>query len=91
MVVVFIALLALSLISTLLYLKTSTGVKYRLDVLALISGSASLMFLVDFVYSYVEGEGRLELNLDITVLSTLLVLVAVMVWLLFVLVGSIKH
>lgn len=82
---VFVALLVLSLISTLLYLRTSIGVKYRLDALALVSGSASLMFLVDSLYSYVAGEGGFEAGLDTVILSIVLALVAVSVWLFLVL------
>jgi len=75
-------LLALSIASAFLRLRTSFGRKYRLDVLALISGGAAVMFLVDSIYSYLEDGVFVELSTEALYLALTLVLSSVVIWLL---------
>lgn len=73
-----LAMLALALISTTLWYKTRA---HSLDVLALISGGAAVMFLVDSLYAYIEEGTFVELSWDAAVLSALLVIAAIVLWL----------
>ncbi|MEM0281683.1 MAG: hypothetical protein QXF00_01115 [Desulfurococcaceae archaeon] len=76
----FIALLSLSVISTLLWYKTRSHNKYRFDILALISGSAATMFFVDAVYRYLNEGVFIEVTADSISLSLVLVLFVVIFW-----------
>lgn len=75
-----LALFTLSMIATLLsYKKRSLG-RYKLDLLALISGSAAVMFLVDSIHSYLEEGTFIEFTYDSLILSMILTASAVMIW-----------
>lgn len=76
-----IALALLSLTATALWYKMRPRNEYRLDLLALISGSAATMFLVDSIYSYFEEGVFIEISSDSVLLSVVLTLSAVLLWL----------
>lgn len=77
----FIVLSVLALISGFLWFKTKTGNRYRLDVLTAVSSGAAVMFLVDSLYSYLEGEDFVEFSVNSFILSLVLVLTAIAIWL----------
>lgn len=83
-----IAMLVLSAISALLWYRTRHTPldRYRLDVLALISGGAATMFLVDSAYSYLEEGVFIDVSGDALLLSMVLTLFTIALWLLIVLV-----
>jgi len=86
-----LVLLAFSIISTLLHFtRRSWSVKYRFDRLALISWGSTIMFTVDAVYAYLEGEEPIDISKDAALLSTILLVVVIILWLLS-LVLSKKH
>lgn len=75
-----IVLLLISAISTIAWYKTRFVNKYRFDLLAVISGSAGLMFLVDSVYSYLEEGVLFEFNYDALLLTITLVISVLLIW-----------
>jgi len=74
------ALLALSAASAALWLKSERARRLRLDALALISGGAAVMFLVDSAFSYAEGGPLFETGAEAVALSAALVLSALAIW-----------
>jgi Zn-dependent protease with chaperone function len=77
-----LALLAFSIITTILYTAwRRVGERYRIDKLALISWGATIMFTVDTVYAYLEGEEPIEFSIDAALLSATLIGVAIFIWL----------
>lgn len=77
-----IPLLALSLVSTIIWYKTRFGSKYRLDLLALISGGASTMFLVDMFIEYLETGILINTSLDSILAAFILIISALAIWIL---------
>lgn len=73
-------LLALAVVSSVLRYKVKDSHKYRLEALALISGGAAAMFLVDSVFSYLEGEVFIELSWNAATLSAVLVALVIALW-----------
>lgn len=63
----FLVALGMTVISVLLYLFVKTKKDLHFGVLAIIFGSATLMWLIDCIVSAIEGEGFLsfEIPLDI--------------------------
>ncbi|MEM0004806.1 MAG: hypothetical protein QXE10_02340 [Desulfurococcaceae archaeon] len=84
-----IALLLISALSTIAWFKTRAVNKYRFDLLAVISGSAGLMFLVDNIYSYLNEGVLFEFNYDAVLLTITLVISALLTWL-AILIYSVK-
>lgn len=76
-----ITLLAISIISLLAWYKTRGNNKYRFDILALITGSAGLMFLVDKVYTYLEEGVFIETDANAVLLTIILVVASLLIWL----------
>jgi len=76
-----ITLLAISIISLLAWYKTRGNNKYRFDILALITGSAGLMFLVDKAYTYLEEGVFIETDANAVLLTIILVLASIIIWL----------
>ncbi|MEM2025423.1 MAG: hypothetical protein QXK88_02940 [Desulfurococcaceae archaeon] len=75
-----IALFVLSIISSALWYRTRYTNKYKLNILALISGGATLMFFVDAIYTYLEEGTFIELSLDALTLSLTLVIFTIALW-----------
>jgi hypothetical protein len=76
-----LVLLVLSTISTLIHLIwRSKSVKYRFDRLALISWGSTIMFTIDAVYAYLEGEEPIEISVNAALLSITLVIVVIILW-----------
>jgi len=83
-----LALLALSVLSTLLHFTLrSKSARYRFDRLALISWGSTIMFAVDSAYAYLEGEVPIEVSAEAALLSITLVAVAIALWLLSLVLG----
>lgn len=85
---IVIALSILAVVSGLLWYRTGSGKRYRLDVIALVSSGAAVMFFVDSVYSYLEEGVFAGLAVDALQLSMVLVLVAVAIWAMRLAVGK---
>jgi len=75
-----IALLALAVTSFILWYRVRSLESLRLDLLALISGGAAVMFLVDSIFSYIEEGVFLDLSWQAATLSALLVVLAIGLW-----------
>lgn len=71
------ALLALGTISAYAWVKTR---KYSLDALAIVAGSAGIMFLVDYLYAYLNGENPVETGEEAIALTSVLILVTLGLW-----------
>lgn len=76
-----ITLLLVSILSTIAWYKTRSSNKYRFDILAIITGSAGLMFLVDSIYSYFEEGVFIEINYNAILLTLVLTTSALLIWL----------
>lgn len=76
----FLALLALTILSGILWYEERGRNRYRLDILTLIAGGGTIMFLVDSIYRYVDEGVFLELSLDTLLLSLILVVSAILLW-----------
>ncbi|GEM_PF-1237972 len=86
----FIALSLLAIISGFLWYRNRESNRYRLDILSLISGGATVMFLVDSLYRYLEEGIFIEFSTEALTLSGLLVLVAVSLWLVVLIIKRIQ-
>ncbi|MEM1644473.1 MAG: hypothetical protein QXL96_01155 [Ignisphaera sp.] len=87
----FVALSLLAIISGYLWYKTRVGNRYRLDILALISSGAAVMFLIDSLYSYLGGEGFVEFSVDSLILSIILSLTATIIWLIVLVIKRLQQ
>lgn len=72
-----IALLALGAVSAYAWVKTR---RYSFDALAIVAGSAGIMFLVDYLYAYLNGENPVETGEEALLLTSVLVLAALGLW-----------
>lgn len=86
----FIPLALLSLISGIIWYKSRTGREIRLDILTLISSSGALMFLVDSLFLYMNGEPFIELTEDMYLLSVIVVSISIVIWLSVLLIEKMK-
>jgi hypothetical protein len=86
-----IVLLFFSLVTTLLYYVSVKFGPSSLAKLALISWGATIMFAVDAVFTYLEGEEPIEISWNSLKLSGVLVLVVLVIWLLSLVLFSRKH
>jgi hypothetical protein len=77
-----LVLLLFSLTTTLLYYVAVKFNPSSLAKLALISWGATIMFTVDAVFSYLEGEEPIEFSWSALQLSGVLVAVIIAIWLL---------
>jgi len=75
-------LLFFSLITTLLYFTVKKLGLSSLAKLALISWGATIMFTIDAVFAYLEGEEPVEISWNALKLSAVLILVVIAIWLL---------
>lgn len=75
-----LTLLALAILSGALHRLTKGARRYRLDLLALVSGGAATMALVDSLHSYFEGGTLLDSSTEAAALSLIVVLAAVATW-----------
>ncbi|MEM4224764.1 MAG: hypothetical protein QXX93_02265 [Desulfurococcaceae archaeon] len=82
-----LALILVSLVSMVLQHGVKSSGKYRLDILAAISGGAGVMFLVD---SALNDELVISINEEFVVLTVLLVITALILWLVSLLYLSVK-
>lgn len=86
-----IVLLFFSLVVTLLHYVSVKFGPSSLAKLALISWGATIMFAVDAVFTYLEGEEPIEISWNSLELSGVLVLVVLVIWLLSLVLFSRKH
>jgi len=71
-----------AVITTVLwYIFKSKGVDYCLNYLSIILWGATIMFFIDSLYSYLNGEEFIEVSVDALVLSFSLLLAALVIWL----------
>ncbi|MEM4718114.1 MAG: hypothetical protein QXE81_05080 [Desulfurococcaceae archaeon] len=75
-----ILMFMLSIVSLIAWRKTMFGNKYRLDLLALISISAAVMFIVDMVFEYVESGELLIVQMELLSNTVVLVSFTVFLW-----------
>lgn len=85
-----IVLITISILTSILWFRNKKS-KFRLDILALVSGSAGLMFLIDNIYSYLEEGVLFTIDVETIVLTTVLVVFTIILWLTILLVKGIKH
>ncbi|MEM1675731.1 MAG: hypothetical protein QXX35_05885 [Desulfurococcaceae archaeon] len=85
-----IVLITLSIITSLIWFKNRDS-RLRLDILALITGSSGLMFLIDNIFSYLEEGVFIETSTDTLILTVILVLFAIILWIVIILVKSMKY
>ncbi len=84
-----LVLLAFSIISTLLHFtRRSWSIKYRFDILALISWGSTIMFTVDAIYAYLEGEEPIDISTGALPLSITLLVVVIVLWILSLLLSK---
>jgi len=85
-----IVLITLSIITSLIWFKNRDS-RLRLDILALITGSSGLMFLIDNIFSYLEEGVFIETSTDTLILTVILVLFAIILWIAVLLIKSMKY
>jgi peptidoglycan biosynthesis protein MviN/MurJ (putative lipid II flippase) len=88
----FLILTALAaVISTVVWYANAPEDKYRVGMLSLFFWGATLMWLIDHVMAYfMEGGEFFELNIDATMLGISVILLALIVWMLFLVISDPK-
>jgi hypothetical protein len=86
-----LVLLFFSLITTLFYYVVVKFNPSSLAKLALISWGATIMFTVDAVFAYLEGEEPVEFSWNALQLSSVLIAVVIAIWLLSLVLFSRKQ
>ncbi|MEZ0394778.1 MAG: hypothetical protein ABWK00_07055 [Desulfurococcaceae archaeon] len=74
-----------ALITTILWYRGPKEDQYRLGPLSLVLWSATLMFFVDSVFSYLSGEPFMEVSGDAVALGFSLLLAILVCWLAYLL------
>jgi Na+-driven multidrug efflux pump len=72
--------------TALWYVFKSKGVDYCLNYLSVILWGATVMFFIDSLYNYLNGEGFIEVSIDAIVLGFSLLLIALVIWLIILLI-----
>ena len=67
--------------TALWYVSKAKGEDLCLNYLATILWGAALMFFIDHLFSYIRGEGFMEVSADAVALGFSLLLVALVIWL----------
>jgi Na+-driven multidrug efflux pump len=67
--------------TALWYVSKAKGEDLCLNYLATILWGATLMFFIDHLFSYIRGEGFMDISADAVALGFSLLLVALVIWL----------